>query len=102
MGTEGTDSIFDMTHEKTQKIPNDRVITCARLVVDYCPQKEDPNRVRLTEGGKLITYPGKLTTRTAYLTSSKLLWNSLLSTYGAEYMCVDIKNFYLCTPLDRY
>jgi hypothetical protein len=30
------------------------------------------------------------------------MWNSVLSTAGAKYMCLDIKNFYLTAPLDRY
>jgi hypothetical protein len=31
--------------------------------------------VRITSGGNLIDYPGELTTRTADLTTSKILWN---------------------------
>ena len=30
------------------------------------------------------------------------MWNSVLSTEGAKYMCLDIKNFYLIAPLDWY
>ncbi len=30
------------------------------------------------------------------------MWNSILSTEGARYMCLDIKNFYLTAPLDRF
>ena len=30
------------------------------------------------------------------------MWNSVLSTKGAKYMCLNIKNFYLTAPLDRY
>jgi hypothetical protein len=30
------------------------------------------------------------------------MWNSVLSTEGAKYMCLDIKNFYLTTPLDWF
>ena len=26
----------------------------------------------------------------------------ILSTKNAKYMCLDLKNFYLCTPMDRY
>jgi hypothetical protein len=52
-------------------------------------------------GGNLINYPGELTTKTD-LTTSKLMWNSVLSTKGAKYMCLDIKNFYLTAPLDRF
>ena len=61
-GTKGTNSIFVMTHEQIKNIPRNRVVTYARLVVDYRPQKEDPNRSRMTAGGNLITYPGELTT----------------------------------------
>ncbi len=42
-------------------------------------------------GGNLINYPGKLSTQTATLTTSKLMWNSVLSTEWAKYMCLDIK-----------
>jgi hypothetical protein len=101
-GTEGTNSIFILERNEIPNIPGDRTVTYARIVVDHRPQKPDPNRVRITAGGNLIDYPGKLTTRTADLTSSKIIWNSVLSTRNAKYMCVDIKNFYLCSPLDRY
>ena len=49
----------------------------------------------------MISYSGDLTTRTADLTASKILWNSVLSTENGNYMCID-KTIYLCTPLDRY
>eukprot|EP00956_Cyclotella_meneghiniana_P034829 scaffold108469_cov21-Cyclotella_meneghiniana.AAC.1 len=101
-GKEGTNTFFFMSHEEIKNIPKDRTVTYARIVVDYRPQKEDPNRVRMTAGGNLINYPGELTTNTADLTTSKLLWNSTLSTPGAKFACADIGNFYLATPMDRY
>ena len=70
--------------------------------MDYHPQKDDPNRVQITVGGNLIDYPGKLTTRTADLITSKIMWNSVLSTPGAKYACADIGDMYLQTPMDRY
>ena len=96
------DAIRVMTLEEIKNIPADRVVTYARVVVDFRPQKEDPNRVRITAGGNLIAYPDELTTRTADLTVSKILWNSVLSTDDAKYATLDIANFYLGTPLDRY
>eukprot|EP00804_Cyclotella_cryptica_P015782 CCRYP_013415-RA/>CCRYP_013415-RA protein AED:0.54 eAED:0.33 QI:0/0/0/0.5/0/0.5/2/0/358 len=103
-GDAGTDTIHFMSIEDIKKIPKDRTVTYARIVVDYRPQKTDPNRVRITVGGNLLKgdYPGELTTRTADLTTSKILWNSTLSTEGARYMTADVKNFYLCTPMERY
>ena len=72
------------------------------IVVDYQEQKLDPNHVRITVGGDLIDYPYKLTTRTADVTTSKVMWNSVIATTDAQYACADVKNFYLNTPLDRY
>lgn len=63
-GTKGTNAVFVMSHDEIAKIPKDRVITYGRIVIDYRPQKSDPNRVRITAGGNLISYPGELTTRT--------------------------------------
>jgi hypothetical protein len=84
------------------KIPKNQTVTYARVLVDFRPQKADPHCIRITVGGNLINYPGKLSTRTADLTTSKLMWNSVLSTEGAKYMCFDIKNFYLTAPLDHF
>ena len=99
--TKGTNTVFFMDHNMIANIPKDRTTTYARIVVDYRPQKEDPNKVRITAGGNLISYPGELTTRTADLITSKILWNSVLSTQHAKYMCLDIKNMYLATPMER-
>ena len=32
----------------------------------------------------------------------KIMLNSVISTPGAKFMSIDIKNFYLATPMDRY
>eukprot|EP00804_Cyclotella_cryptica_P004885 CCRYP_004953-RA/>CCRYP_004953-RA protein AED:0.21 eAED:0.22 QI:0/0/0/1/0.5/0.33/3/0/1060 len=101
-GEKGTNTMFVMTHAQIRDIPRDRTITYGRVVVDYRPQKDDPNRVRITAGGNLIKdYPGELTTRTADLTMSKILWNSVLSTKGAKFMGLDLKSFYLTAMMDR-
>jgi hypothetical protein len=99
-GQKGTNSIFAMTHDEIRTIPKNQTVTYARAVVDFCPQKADPHRIHITAGGNLINYPGELLTRTADLTTSKLMWNSVLSTAGTKYMCLNIKNFYLTAPLD--
>ncbi len=92
-GQHGTNSIFVMTHAEILLIPADCTIMYARVVVNFCPQKLDPHQIWITAGGNLINYPGELTTKTADLTTSKLTWNSVLSTKGAKFMCLDIKNF---------
>ena len=99
--TEGTDTMRFLDLEGIKSIPKDRVVTYARIVVDYRPQKADPNRVRITAGGNLIQYPGELTTRTSDLRTTKIMLNSVISTRGARYMTADAANFYLATPMER-
>ena len=95
--------MFVMTHAQVCDIPQDRIITYGHVVVDYRPQKDDPNRVRITAGGNLIKdYPGELTTHTADLTTSKILWNSVLSTKNAKFIGLDLKSFYLTAMLDQH
>ncbi len=53
-------------------------------------------------GGNLIDYPFELTMYTTDIVSSKLLWNSTISTKGARFASADIKNMYLDTLLDLY
>jgi hypothetical protein len=102
-GQKGTNSVFVMTHKEINiaKAAGHKW-TYARVVVDHQPQKEDQNRIRIAVGGNLITYKGSTSTRTADLTTSKLLWNSVLSTKDAKYMCINIKIFYLTAALDYY
>ena len=45
--TEGTGAMRFLDLEGIKNIPNDRVVTYARIVVNYRPQKADPNRVRI-------------------------------------------------------
>jgi hypothetical protein len=71
-------------------------------VVDIRPKKPETHRVRLTVSGNLIQYPGDVYTRSADLTTSKCLWNITISTEGARYMCLDVKNFYLGTPMESF
>ena len=95
----GTDTIFFIPKHQ---VPTGRKVTYGRIVVDYRPQKADPYRTRLTVGGDRLEYPWDKSTPTAGLVTSKLLFNSVVSTPRAKFMGIDIKHFYLCTPLDRF
>jgi hypothetical protein len=70
--------------------------------VDIKDQKEEKERTRLTVGGDQIEYPGDKSTRTAGLTTAKILINSVISTTGAQFLVIDIRNFYVDTPLGRF
>ena len=84
-------------------IPRERLsdITYARIVCNERPEKKDPDRTRITMGGDRINYPGDCGTPTADILTVKLLLNSIISTLHAKFMTIDIKDFYLMTPMDR-
>jgi hypothetical protein len=56
----------------------------------------------LTVGGDRLDYSGDVSTSTADITTFKILINSTLSTEDAAMMMMDIKNYYLGTPLPRF
>ncbi len=96
---DGTDTFRPIKHND---IPSDRRtdVTYTRVVCKVQPQKEDPNRTRITIGGNQICYPGDTGTKTGSLELVKLQINSDLSTTDARFASFDISNFYLGTPLD--
>jgi hypothetical protein len=82
-----------------KNIPKDRNITYSKVVCDYKPHKQEKERVWLTVGGDILDYSGDVTTSTADITTFKILINSTLSTKDAAMIMMDIKNYYLGTPL---
>jgi hypothetical protein len=87
---------------RRSNIPKGRKVTYGSFVVDIKDHKEEKERTRLTVGGDQIEYPGDKSTRTTGLTTAKILINSVISTLGAKFLVIDIKNFYLNTPLGRF
>jgi hypothetical protein len=94
-----TDTCFFVELTNT---PKDRNITYGKIVCDYKPHKKEKERVRLTLGGDRLDYTGDVATSTADITTLKILINSTLSTADAAMMMMDIKNYYLGTPLPRF
>jgi hypothetical protein len=95
----GTDTCFFI---ELKNIPNDRRFTYGKIVCDYKPHKKEKERVRLTVGGDRLDYSGDVATSTADITTFKILINSTLSTEDDAMMMMDIKNYYLGTPLPRF
>jgi hypothetical protein len=87
---------------RRSNIPKGRKVTHGSFVVDIKDQKEEKEHARLTVGGDQIEYPGENSTQTAGLTTAKILINSVISTLGAKFLVIDVKNFYLNTPLGRF
>jgi hypothetical protein len=95
----GTDACFFI---KVTNIPKDRNITYGKIVCDYKPHKKEKEHIRLTVGGDILVYSGDVATSTADITTFKILINSTLSTEDAVMMMLDIKDYYLGTPLPRF
>ena len=85
-----------------EKLPAGRRVTHEKIVAEIWPQKAETNRTRLNFGGNIINFPGEVTKYTSYLTTAKLIFNSVLSTKNKKFMCANIYNFYLNNPMERY
>ena len=97
--TKGTNTIYFIP---VSAVPQGHKATYLRVVSAMRPEKINPRRVRWTVGGDKVEYPHDVSTKTADLTTAKLLINSVLSTQDGRFMCIDIKDFYLGTPMERY
>jgi hypothetical protein len=70
--TNGTNTIFFLSPKEVCYIPTDRKVTFYDwIVINHCPQKEDPNHVCITVGGNLINYSFEHTPR------APLTWSPL-------------------------
>ena len=95
----GTNTIFFIAKSA---ILQGRKITYARMVPSIRPTKAEVNRVCVTVGGYRLDFPDATTTHCAGLTTTKCLLNSTISTPGARFMTLDIKDFYHGTAMARY
>jgi hypothetical protein len=99
----GTGTLFFINKKQ---IPKNKKPTYVRVVCadrpEKGPEKANTCRVRWTAGGDRIDYPGNKTTKTADITTAKLLFNSVVSTPNAKFMTIDLKDFYLCSDLPEY
>jgi hypothetical protein len=96
----GTDTI-KFIHK--YQVPAERIkdVTYGSFRCNYKPNKEEKECTRLTAGGNRINYPDDCGTPTADMTLFKILINSILSTTNAKCIMMDIKDFYLRTPMKR-
>jgi hypothetical protein len=87
----GTKTMRFIAHTQ---VPNGKKCTYLNIVAAYRPEKEKKYRIRWTIGGNLIIYTGDVTTKTAEMVTAKILFNSVISTPGAQFMTLDIKDFF--------
>ena len=86
-----------------EDIPEDRKVEIyhSMVVCEVKPHKDDPSSTRITVTGSQICDPGNVGTPTGSLDLVKLIVNSVLSCRNARFVCFDLKNFYLQTPIKR-
>ncbi len=87
-----------------QQIPQARCkdITYGQIVCVYRTEKKDPYRTRIMIGGNLVNYLNDCGKPTADLLTIKLMFNSIISNPNAKFMTINIKDFYLMTPMECY
>ena len=95
----GTNTVFFVARSA---IPHGRKVAYARMIASIRPTKSEVNLVHVTVGGDRLDFPGATTTHCDSLTTIKCLLNSTISTPGAQFMTLDIKDFYYGTDKDRY
>ncbi len=64
-----------------------------RFSCNYKPNKEEKERTLLMARGDRINYPGDTGTPTTDMTPFKVILNSIISTKGARWMTIDLKDF---------
>ena len=74
-----------------KEVPKGKIVTYARFVCDYREKKEEKNITRIMVGGDRIQDQEKVNTKTADLSTIKLLLNSMVSTTGGRFMTINIK-----------
>ena len=95
----GTETIVPI---RRKEVPKGRKVAYAKIVIDHRPQKTEIERSRLVVGGDKVEYPDDVSTKTVDLDTTKMFLNSVISDRGSRFMGIDIKDFYLGTPLKRY
>jgi hypothetical protein len=97
----GTNTIFFIQKDH---IPIDtrKDVMYSSFVCELKQNKEEKHHTQLTAGGDRINYPEEVGTPTADMTLVKILLNSVISTKDARCVTLDVKDFYLNTPMKRY
>jgi hypothetical protein len=94
----GTNTFFIIDYQDTP-LHKRKEICHTMVVCEVRPEKDDPDRTRITIAGTRICFPGDVGTNTASLELVKLLPNSVISRKGARFSTIDLKNFYPDTPM---
>ena len=97
----GTGTIFFI---KKEDVPAIRKLSYTNYVCNIRPHKTKTNLVHMTAGVERLDYPGDARSPAIYILNAKLYINSTISDAhkGARYLGINIKNFYLGTPMQYF
>ena len=95
----GNDAI-DLIH--LSEVRRNNKVDYTNIFCDHRLLKAKKYRVRLIIGGDVLSYLGDVSLPTDSLLEAKLLMNSVIlgSHRGAQFMSLDIKNYFLQTVLN--
>ena len=90
---------FIQKHE----VPCVKKVTYANMVCDYQPLKMKPMQICLTVGRDRLPDANDAGSPAATLLEAKLMLNSIISNAdeGAHFFAIDLKDFFLATPMDK-
>ena len=84
------------------EVPPGKIVTYAPFVCILKPQKDKICKTCLTVGDSIISLLVEVSTTTAELPNTKILFNSVICTKYEKYLSLDVKPFYLYIPIDIY
>ena len=70
--------------------------------VNIPPTKNDPYHIRLTVGGDKLPYSSYLDSTASILLEAKHLFSGVISTPGSQFICIDIEDYFICSPMERF
>ncbi len=99
-GTTTISSTSTMHFIAVSQLPPGTKATYLHVVCAFWPKKEIPHCIQWTIKGDCIDYTGNISTKTADLSTVKILFNSIISMPNARCMMGNLKDFYLGTPME--
>ncbi len=99
--THGVQGTQTMEMIVPRDIPTSKKIMYASMVCDYRPLKSEPHRCHLVNGGDKLPYDNDTAAPAANLLETKILFNSTISQPSAQFMTIDIINFFLSSQMDE-
>ena len=95
----GNNAIFFIPIDK---VVNGKTIAYGCIVEEIRPHKSENRPVWLSVGRYRLDFDGVTATQCTGLETTKMLFNSTVSTPGARFGTFDIKDFYYGIPMEEY